>query len=122
MFLGKAAFMAYVAAITVGHFGIGAWLAVRGTYRVMRCLSLLVFSSAVAILVLVPTYIAVLAPSINGFQACATLKCVILIPIGSAAIVSAMALPGIVPISLLWFFLASPSQPRIRQANHDTSR
>ncbi len=128
-FMLSVAFATYVAAVTFGHFGISAWLAARGKYSVFRALSLQISAVTVALLAFVPIYFVVANPSINNFLACTTLKCDILIPFGTAAICGGAALITIIPVSLLWFFLAkpkppaaTPAKPELNQARALTNR
>lgn len=109
LFFGTLAFWTYLAAVTLGHVGLGAYLVARGRYSTLRAWALQMLAVVLVLLALVPASIVVLAPATLGFETCPTLQCAVLILLGVVPIVAALVLAGVAPISLLWFFLARPA-------------
>jgi hypothetical protein len=101
----------YIAAITVGHLGVSAWLAKRNIYSVIRCTLL---NSAI-ILVLAASfssvYVIVVNPSPGDYPPCETVRCYTYNFLGMAGIGAGFAEAFALPTCVLWFWLAKPRTP-----------
>lgn len=98
----------YIAAITVGHLGVSAWLAKRNRYGVTRG----ILMNSALMLVLAATFTCVCVMVVNpapiGYPPCDTARCYTYYFLGITGASTALAQVFAFPTALLWFWLAKP--------------
>lgn len=102
----------YVAAVTVGHLGVSAWLAKRNTYSVTRGI---LFSSAFMLVLAASfssVYVMVVNPAPGDYPPCDTVRCYTYYSLGIAGASAALAQVFALPTGVLWFWLAKPATPK----------